>query len=264
MSCCPAFSWPYLEPSHTAMGTVQEIEGFQFYQVGNDKGYSKGIIICPDVWGWNGGTVRNTADLLSEQGYNVVILKILTPPMDPGKCTDGDGIPPEFKPFENFPALADYLKTLPYERINPNFSAVVKKMQDDGVSSVGVIGACWGGWVVNQILADDSLPELVKSATIWHPSVHVEELVFGRDTEALIKKAQRPILLMPAGDDPEGYQESGNFFTALKAAQPMSEIVFFPDMSHGWTTRGDMSEPVVKRDVEAAMTKTIDFFGKTV
>ena len=36
------------------------------------------------------------------------------------------------------------------------------------------------------------------------------------------------------------------------------EIVTFPDMKHGWTTRGDMSDPKVDRDVKKALNLALE------
>lgn len=40
------------------------------------------------------------------------------------------------------------------------------------------------------------------------------------------------------------------------------EIIEFPDMKHGWTVKGDRSEPEVERDVMKAFNFAITFFGK--
>ena len=262
MSCCPELSWPYLESSHNEEGTKKEMEGVSFYQIGEGKGNKNGVIICPDVWGWGGGRTRNTADMLANAGYNVIVLKLLAPPMDAADCTDGDGIPPGFIPSKNLPALVTYLKTLPYEKLRPSLFTAVKSMESDGVTSIGVIGACWGGWVLANFLADPNLPAAVKAGVSWHPSVQLEGLVFDGDTVALLGKAQRPIKFLPCSNDPEDYKEGGSFFNAAKSVQPHSETLWLEDMSHGFTTRGDMSDAKVKRDVELTMTTTVEYFQK--
>ena len=76
MSCCPELSWPFLESTHAELGTKKEIEGRKFYQVGEGTGNAKGLIICPDVWGWGGGRTRNTADMLANSGYNVIVPQV--------------------------------------------------------------------------------------------------------------------------------------------------------------------------------------------
>ena len=76
MSFCPELSLSFLESTHTELGTKKEIEGRKFYQVGEGTGNAKGLIICPDVWGWGGGRTRNTADMLANSGYNVIVPQV--------------------------------------------------------------------------------------------------------------------------------------------------------------------------------------------
>ena len=40
------------------------------------------------------------------------------------------------------------------------------------------------------------------------------------------------------------------------------EIVTFPDMKHGWSVRGDMSDPKVERDVQKCFNLALAFFKK--
>ena len=42
----------------------------------------------------------------------------------------------------------------------------------------------------------------------------------------------------------------------------LGEVIEFPDMTHGWTTRGDLSDPKVERDVKKAMEEATKFFQK--
>ena len=58
------------------------------------------------------------------------------------------------------------------------------------------------------------------------------------------------------------WAEDGDFGIALKASG--NECVFkpYPEMSHGWSCRGDVSDAAVKRDVELVMKDAGAFFGK--
>ena len=40
------------------------------------------------------------------------------------------------------------------------------------------------------------------------------------------------------------------------------EIIEFPDMTHGWTVRGDLSVTEVDRDVKKTFNFVLTFFGK--
>ena len=53
---------------------------------------SAALLLCPDVWGWNGGRMRAIADSLAKEGYAVAVPKLLTPASNGG--TDGDALSP--------------------------------------------------------------------------------------------------------------------------------------------------------------------------
>ena len=57
----------------------------------------------------------------------------------------------------------------------------------------------------------------------------------------------------PAGSDLPMWSDSGDFGAALKASAQGGECAWsaYPDMSHGWSCRGDLSDEKVRRDVEA-------------
>jgi len=40
------------------------------------------------------------------------------------------------------------------------------------------------------------------------------------------------------------------------------EVIEFPDMNHGWSVKGDLSEPEVERDVKKTFNFVLTFFGK--
>ena len=71
------------------------------------------------------------------------------------------------------------------------------------------------------------------------------------DTAALLKSVRCPFLLAPAGNDLPMWSDSGDFGDALKASAKGGECAWsaYPDMSHGWSCRGDLSDEKVKRDV---------------
>ena len=71
-------------------------------------------------------------------------------------------------------------------------------------------------------------------------------------------------LLAPAGNDMQLWAEDTTQSAALKASARGAECVWrpYPEMSHGWSCRGDLSDPVVAEAVERVMTATIGFFAK--
>lgn len=53
-----------------------------------------------------------------------------------------------------------------------------------------------GGWVVTNLLATDIANDFV-CAALPHPSINLEEKVFGGSLADLMSRVDRPILLMP-------------------------------------------------------------------
>jgi dienelactone hydrolase len=115
---------------------------------------------------------------------------------------------------------------------------------------IGMVGFCWGGWVVFQTSA---MSDKITCGISPHPSVHIEEALFGRDSAALGAAVQCPMHLMPAGNDPDSYHASGAIFGAVAANHPGSASTVFPDMKHGWMPRMDITDEAVKRDVDKGM-----------
>jgi dipeptidyl aminopeptidase/acylaminoacyl peptidase len=111
------------------------------------------------------------------------------------------------------------------------------------------------------VQAFSDLAEHFVCGVICHPSIHLEDYL-GRSAVALCEKAKRPILLMPAGNDPESYLEGGAMFTALKANNPESDTVLFKDCVHGWVPRGDFANPGTREAVEEAINRTYAYFAK--
>jgi dienelactone hydrolase len=81
MACCPPNSHGYLASTRDHKGAeITVFGGVEAYSVGALGQSERAILICPDIWGWDSGRLRNVADHLAEAGYLVVVPKILQPP----------------------------------------------------------------------------------------------------------------------------------------------------------------------------------------
>merc|ERR1719305_2151860 len=98
-SCCPPGAAGYLAADHADKGAKKSADGVEYYQAGSGK---IGLLICPDVWGWNGGRTRALADEFAKKGLSVWVPKLL-PAYQGG--TDGDALPPDFNVAERMPEL---------------------------------------------------------------------------------------------------------------------------------------------------------------
>lgn len=122
-----------------------------------------GVIIVPDIWGWNSGRTREVADIFAERGFATVVAKILVPALEGG--TDGDGIffsvymyflvmaqiifvgfPKDFSFATRGADFGPYLLSLGWENtFKPRIRSIVKFLQSRSVTNIGMVGFCWYG-----------------------------------------------------------------------------------------------------------------------
>lgn len=255
--CCPTNSLGSLFDFYTEGGTKQTLEpsGLEYYSVGSTSS-TKAIIIAPDVFGWDTGRVRRIADSLSTRlNVNVIIPKLLTPALNGG--TDGDGLPPGYDLGNNMEEFMSWIVTIPFEdNIKPKVGPLLEHLSKQGVESIGMIGICWGGWCFAKCAGE--FPQ-VKCGAVVHPSMGLEGKHGGTILE-IAKKIHIPVLFCPAGNDDATYSPGGEVFEAVKANAPSSSSTPFPDMTHGFFTRGDGTKENVKNDVSKAFELVEAFF----
>jgi len=235
--CCPPGSWPCLTApeDYTPRGTEDTLEDLPIYVVG--EAGDKAIVVMPDVFGW-GGRAKGICDTLADQGYFVVM-------PDPFRTDTAEG-------KEDFVA---WVQGFPWDdKVSGDVARVMAFVESKGATSVGAMGICWGVWAICKASAN-GVP--FKCGAGPHPSTRLEGLLGGNEVD-MMAAVNMPVLLMPAGNDPENLKEGGEIAELMVAKGGAS--VVFPDMAHGFTTRGDLSVPEVKRDVEAAIGQAIEHF----
>lgn len=96
---------------------------------------------------------------------------------------------------------------------------------------------------------------------IGHPSVHLEQYAWQKDIQALFDRVQKPLLMLPAKGDPDGYREQGSYHLSVQARFPTSRTVDFPEEEHGFIPRGDISKPATKASVDKALDEIVTFLA---
>jgi len=261
MNCCPPNAEKYLDNTYENVGSLATLpSGLEYYGVGSTS--DKPLLLIPDVWGYNSGRTRTVADVFALQGYYVIVPKLLTPGLEGG--TDGDGLYPSFDFGADFPKFPPFMQQFDYE------SNLKSKIQDviDYFKSLGgvkgqILGFCWGGWLIANIFASDQ-NEFFNSGAIGHPSITVEEGIYGRNTAALVEKIQKPLLLFPTKGDPEEYHPDGAFFSSLKDRFPTSASYPLLEENHGFWPRGDITNEATKDAINFATDKTFAFFAEHI
>lgn len=236
--CCPPGSWPACQSpdDYAAKGTEDKIGGIDVYYSGTPG--DKAVLILPDIFGWvqNKGRFKGIADTLANEGYFV----LLSDPFYGDTAAGKDDI-------------MAWIAGFPYEKVGPDMVSCFKWLEEKGAKRIGVVGFCWGVWAMCKAY---SCGVSFACGVGAHPSTRLEGM-FGGDEQAMMEKVAMPLLLLPAGGDPDNLKEGGPIAEAVKKQGGLS--VTFPEMAHGWVSRGDLADEAVKRDVEAAMKLAIDF-----
>ena len=259
MSCCPDGSYPYLQPDTATKGTKQTLaDGTEFYSVGSLNPNT--LIMIPDIWGWDSGRTRVIADYFSDKGFFVIVPKLLVPALEGG--TDGDGFPADFDMSVRGAEFAPYMKSITWDGImKPRISAILDYLANNGINKVAMSGYCFGGWVCVKTHVD--FGDKVAAITIPHPSITLEDRVYGGSSLELCSKVKCPILLLPAGNDPDVYRPGGELYETFKTNNTASEVSLdFTNMTHGWVPRGDLTADGVSEGVQKAIDLMLAYYAK--
>jgi len=261
-----------LAADHNDEGRIGEAEGVSYYQVGSG---ANGLIILPDIWGWNGGRTRAIADDFAKRGdLSVWVPKILEA-VEGG--TDGDGLPPNFAFMERRGEITPKNFVGPWcpENVLPMVEKLITAMKAAGVRRYGYLGFCYGGWIGMHLSAKISGSELVCGA-IPHPSISLEGF-FERNPADLGAKVQCPVAFFPAGKpdgpggDPEIYNKDGSLYLALEKKFPGKNFTMrFEDEIHGFVARGAIKDgqfkagdgQTTKENVEKCVREIEKFFER--
>jgi len=241
MSCCPPESWGNLQlQDYQPKGTVVRQGDMDIYKVGKGE---KCIIWNYDIFGLNAGRTRQTADLFADCGYMVLI---------PDWYRNGDGRSPMDSD------VVDFIKrNTDWAKLEKDLTEkVLPFAKQQGAKRFGSVGTCWGSYMVIRLSA---LPDFYAGVS-WHPSHSRITGMMGETTADIVKAIKCPQLVMPAGNDQEVDKTGGEHQQLLGAS--MWEVVEFPEMQHGWSVRGDMSDPAIERDVKKAIEGGLEFFKK--
>jgi dienelactone hydrolase len=269
--CCPPGSEPsYLDEIYSELGSVKKTAGgCEYYEVG--AGSSKQLcVIAPDVWGFAGGRTRQIADYMAKCGFYCVIPAVLSPSFEGG--TKGDGLPPNFDMSKRGSEFKPWLAPITWDKsVGPKMKSLFSELDAssglfDASKSTVMIGFCYGGWLCTKC-ATDPVP-LSKSMTniskicIPHPSIQIEEAVFGGDI-SFCEKVKSEVLLLPASNDSDRFREGGDILVALQKGNPKSTVDSSVGSTqiHGWVPRADISDPSKKAAVKAAIEIIVNFFS---
>jgi len=246
-TCCPSDSYPRRDPGpHTPKGQFKVVDGVEMYITGSTKN-NAGILINPEIYGIRCGDLIELADWLGDKGFYVIL-----PDVHKG---DFFAAPPPDR--EKFVA---WLHKHKWETLEPIFDKVVlPQFQEAKVAQVGAIGFCHGAWVNYHLAAKGKLNAVMN----FHPSHTNISNIQGENFNEILKAVRCPVLQCPAGNDPDANQPGGSDEKILKegVVGGAANVVIkpFPEMKHGWASRGDRNDAKVREQQNQAWQLALEF-----
>lgn len=248
VDCCPGTALGNLVvPADVPFnGKIEQLPNeLQAYVTGGPS--KTAIIVAYDIFGFSAGRVKQICDTLASEGHLVVLPDFFRGDNVELGTSRGEEkmswIKGQSNPEELLKLFADVL--MPF-------------VQTRGVERVAVMGWCWGAWFVTKAGSTGR----VVAGVAPHPSHSKLAKAWGEDEDTVLRSMQCPLLLMPAGDDPESTKPGGANQLVMQEKGIECEAVEFPEMKHGFLSRGDIADPIVARDVQLALQHAIAFLNK--
>ena len=280
-SCCPENSWGVLldassgsKPLDGAMGKLltigpsKDLEIYVSEPEGKDAAPEKALCVFTDIYGMQRRLFAICDKLAVELQVTVVVLETFRG--ETAKDQSWDEIKEwlSLRPFEINAGSPNDIKpgTFPVkEDINSCFNFLSETYNIEP-QNVGAAGFCWGVWAMTKACEMN----LFRCGVGFHPSILIESGVFGGDEEVLVQKASdnAPLLFCVAGNDAANLKEDGalaNIISSSKSKHISGDdktaphCIVFPEMKHGWVSRGDTTIEKVKQDAEEALNLAVDF-----
>ena len=138
---------------------------------------------------------------------------------------------------------------------------IIPFLQEAGIQKFACVGFCFGGYVA--FLASQT--GLFSCGVGAHSSIKAFNFNGSNEVEAALA-VTCPQMLLQAGNDPDNTKPGGEVETALRSLPFGASCVVkeFPEMTHGWMTRGSLSDGAVARDVAAGMQLILSFLNQNL
>jgi len=231
----------------TPKGKWEKIGGVDTYVATPTKDYpkDKAILFLTDVFGPQLINAQLLADDFAENGFKTFVPDYL----------NGDPIPPDaLKEGSGF----DIMKWFPSHgaaQTRPTLDNVIKALKEQGITTFGATGYCFGG----RYVFDLAFENIIKAAVVSHPSL----LQVPADLEKYFSSSKAPLLINSCEVDSQFPLESSAkadvIFGEGKFA-PGYKREYFEGCTHGFAVRGDMKDEKVKAGKEGAFKGAVEWF----
>ncbi|KAF6984617.1 hypothetical protein CFC21_088761 [Triticum aestivum] len=229
---------PTLNPAGGEGRVVDSLGGIAAYVAGVRESKAA-VVLISDIFGFEAPILRKIADKVASSGYFVVVPDFL----------HGD----PFVPENADRPIQVWIKEHPLGKAFEEAKPVIAALKEQGVSTVGAAGYCWGAKVVAELAKANE----IQAAVMSHPSaVTVDD----------IKEVKCPIAVLGAENDKTSPPELvKQFEQVLSSNTGIAHFVkIFPGVSHGWAVRYKNEDAGAVKSAEEALSDMIDWFNKNL
>ncbi|GJE95617.1 alpha/beta hydrolase [Phanerochaete sordida] len=232
----------------TPEGTIEEIDGIDCY-VATPKGdYDKNVVVLmlTDIFGLALVNNKLLADDFARHGFKVVVPNLFQEP------APADGL----NPGSTFD-LGAWFGRNGVDYSEPRARKVLAALKAQGIAKVGVTGYCYGARTGFNLAFENAIAALV----VAHPSL----LQVPQDMETLKAKSNVPVLINSCEVDqmfPLEAQAKTDELLGNGQYAPGYLRTYWEGCTHGFSVRGDLSDPKVLAGKEGAFKATCNWFHK--
>jgi len=249
MACCPdgSIGAPPIEGyAWMDKGVVEQVGDLKVYRVGESN---RCIIWCYDIYGFKSGRTREMCDKLASFGYMVLL-----PDFFRGEWRDVNS--PDLKNW--IIKQTDWFGKLQIDVVE----TLIPYARSQGATCLGAAGTCWGAYMVARLCQYTDF----QAGASLHPAITFVTEVLGEDVYELLEEVTCPQLLLTAGNDHDNEKKAG-LADKIWGCMPFGDKCQYreyPDMVHGWVTRGDTRNIEVANAAKAALNSLLAFFDTYV
>ncbi|KAI4188323.1 MAG: hypothetical protein LQ346_005335 [Caloplaca aetnensis] len=238
--CISGFAW-----NGKPQGREEKLGKHNTYVAGSaDSGVA--ILFLHDIFGWKFGNNRLLADHFAKEVGATVYL----PDFFDGEVVEEDTIATPEKQA-NFDFAAWFGRNNKDIRGPEVFEAARILKQELGFQKVGAIGYCWGGWAAFQVGAKGR--NLVDCISVAHPTFLLPEEIDAIDVPVQIIAPENDMMFKP---ELKAYANK-----KIPELNIGYDYQYFPNLSHGFATRGDPNNMTQKAGLERAKNAAVTWFA---
>jgi len=232
----------------TPSGKIEKINGVETYIALPEGDYKKdtAILFLTDVFGMQFPNNQLLADDFARNGFATYIPDYL----------DGDPVTLEMM-SKNAAVPEDWKARHTLENTRVPLDAVIKGLQERGITVFGASGYCLGG----RFVFDLAFEHAIKVSVTAHPS----RLQIPEELEKYATTCNAPLLINSCETDgqfPIEAQTKADEIFGDGKFKPGYLRTYSDGCKHGFAVRGDLSDPKVVAGKERAFKASVEWFQK--